>query len=85
MVILRLEKDAGFLYCLDWPRRMGRPKGEYMSHKTIARIAVIMIIVFGGVVILYPMLFHSEPATIPDAGAVPGTLPSSQTTQPLSK
>ncbi len=31
-----------------------------MSHKTIAKIAVIMLIVFGMTILLYPTLFNSE-------------------------
>lgn len=41
-----------------------------MSHKSIAQIAIVMVIVFGGIVLLYPMMFHPEPATPPKAGAV---------------
>lgn len=34
-----------------------------MSHRTIAKIAVAMVIVFGVTVLVYPMLFN------PDSGA----------------
>lgn len=31
-----------------------------MSHKTIAKIAVLMLLVFGATILLYPTLFHPE-------------------------
>ena len=31
-----------------------------MSHKTIARIAVAMLIVFGATILMYPTLFGPE-------------------------
>jgi hypothetical protein len=31
-----------------------------MSRKTLSIWTIVMIIVFGGVVILYPMIFHPE-------------------------
>ena len=31
-----------------------------MSHKTIAKIAVVMLVIFGATVILYPTLFNPD-------------------------
>lgn len=32
-----------------------------MKHKSVARIAIIMLVVFGATVLLYPTLFAPEP------------------------
>ncbi len=41
-----------------------------MSRKTLSTWSIVMIIVFGGVVILYPLIFSSEhESTAPAAGA----------------
>ena len=31
-----------------------------MKHKNLARIAVVMIIVFGGTILMYPLLFNPD-------------------------
>ena len=31
-----------------------------MKHKTIVKIAIVMVIVFGATILLYPTLFNSE-------------------------
>jgi hypothetical protein len=31
-----------------------------VSHKTLAKIAVVMVIVFGATILMYPMLFNPE-------------------------
>lgn len=31
-----------------------------MSHKTLVRVAIVMVIVFGLIVIVYPQLFNPE-------------------------
>jgi hypothetical protein len=31
-----------------------------MSHKTIAKIAVFMIVVFGAMILVYPLLFNPD-------------------------
>lgn len=36
-----------------------------MSHKTLARIAVVMLIVFGATILMYPTLFGPETKTPP--------------------
>ncbi len=33
-----------------------------MKHKSVARIAIIMLVVFGATVLLYPTLFSPEPS-----------------------
>lgn len=33
-----------------------------MKHKTLARVAVIMVIVFLVTIVVYPMIFSPEPA-----------------------
>lgn len=50
-----------------------------MSHKTIAKIAVVMIIVFGATILLYPMLFNPDdktktPIEAPPVTVVPGAV-----------
>jgi hypothetical protein len=52
-----------------------------MSRKTLSTWAIVMVIVFGGLVILYPMIFHSEsPSATPSRGGqgpgMPPTMPS---------
>jgi hypothetical protein len=44
------------------------------SHKTMARIAVVMVIVFGLIIIVYPRIFSpsaANPAAVPVAPAIP--------------
>lgn len=40
-----------------------------MNRKTIALVAAVMVIVFGGIVTLYPLLFNPEPGVPPKAGS----------------
>ena len=47
-----------------------------MSHKTLAKIAVIMIVIFGATILLYPTLFNpqqkgSTPIEAPPVSAGP--------------
>lgn len=52
-----------------------------MTRKTLSTWAIVMVVVFGGLVILYPMLFHSENhSAVPASGghgpSLPPTMPS---------
>lgn len=42
-----------------------------MKHKTIARIAVIMVIIFAVIIVVYPMIFSPEPPAAAPVEAVP--------------
>jgi hypothetical protein len=44
-----------------------------MSHKHLAFFAVLMVVVFGGIVVLYPRIFSSDrpPITSPDRVPLP--------------
>lgn len=42
-----------------------------MNKKTLARIAVVMIIVFGATILLYPMLFNPDSKKAADVAAPP--------------
>jgi hypothetical protein len=42
-----------------------------MSHKKIAIIAVIMVVVFGTITIVYPLMFNPVEATSPAAVPAP--------------
>ena len=44
-----------------------------MNKKTLARIAIFMIIVFGATILLYPTMFNpdTEPGTAVEAPPVP--------------
>ena len=50
-----------------------------MARKTLKTWAIVMIIVFGGIVVLYPLIFSSEhESTSPAVGSgvmIPPTLP----------
>lgn len=47
-----------------------------MKHKTIAKIAIIMVIVFGTLIVLYPMMFNPQPAAPQEVGPpMPGQTP----------
>ena len=46
-----------------------------MSHKTLAKIAVVMLVVFGATVILYPTMFNPDDKSAP-VQAPPLTVPS---------
>lgn len=37
-----------------------------MSHKTLVRIALVMVVVFGVITIAYPMIFKPDPV-VPEA------------------
>ena len=48
-----------------------------MNRKTLSTWAIVMVIVFGGVVILYPLIFSSEhESTSPAVGNGPMTPPT---------
>ena len=52
-----------------------------MTRKTLSTWAIVMVIVFGGLVILYPMIFHSEDHSgVPSGGghgpSLPPTMPA---------
>ena len=46
-----------------------------MKHKTIVKVAVVMIIVFGLIVIAYPMLFGPNQSPVEQPVAPPITKP----------
>ena len=48
-----------------------------MSRKTLSTWAIVMVIVFGGMVVLYPLLFNPEhnSSTESDAPMTPPTMP----------
>ena len=46
-----------------------------MSHKTLAKIAVIMIVIFGATILLYPTLFNPQNKGTAPIEAPPVTAP----------
>lgn len=46
-----------------------------MSHKAIAQIAVLMLVVFGATVLLYPTLFNPDTKTTTPIAAPPVATP----------
>jgi len=50
-----------------------------MSHKKLATFALLMVLVFGGLVALYPRLFSSEKSTPSAAPVAEPPTPSSVT------
>ena len=50
-----------------------------MKHKNLARIAIVMIIVFGATILMYPLLFNPDdkaqaPIEAPPVTVSPGNL-----------
>lgn len=44
-----------------------------MSHKVLVKIAIVMVIVFGATVLLYPMLFNPDNKNTESVAAPPVT------------
>jgi hypothetical protein len=42
-----------------------------MSHKTIAQIAIAMVVVFGATILIYPTLFNADRKGAPAVEAPP--------------
>jgi hypothetical protein len=47
-----------------------------MSHKTLVRVAIVMVIVFGLIIIAYPRLYGPAPVTPAEAPPSPPVMPS---------
>lgn len=59
-----------------------------MSHKTLVRVAIGMVVVFGFISIIYPRIFAPKPAATvevaPAVGVAPEAPASAQPTAPIS-
>lgn len=47
-----------------------------MSHKTVVKVAIVMLVVFGVITIVYPQIFSPEPQLPPGSIEVPAAVPA---------